>query len=215
MELKKIFSKVFFWMFLGLAITFVTGYIVSQNPNMLAKVFTKSNIIIMGIVEIGLVIALSAFIHKMSPMVASMCFIVYSFITGLTFGSIFVVYDLGSIIFVFGITAVLFLIFALLGHFTNIDLTKFGVILLMLLIGIIICSIINLFVKSEAFNFGLTVVGLLIFLAYVAYDIQVIKKSMYAFDSEEKVAIYGALQLYIDFINIFLRLLRLFASERN
>ena len=215
MDLKRIYSKVFFWMFIGLAVTFATGYIVSENPNMIANIFTKSNTIILGIVEIGLVIALSAFMHKMSPTVASICFIVYSFVTGLTFGSIFLVYEISSIIFVFGITAVLFLIFALIGHFTNIDLTKFGVILLMMLIGIIICSIINIFVKSEAFNFGLTVLGLFIFLAYIAYDMQVIKKSLYAFDSEEKVAIYGALQLYIDFINIFLRLLRLFASERD
>lgn len=215
MDLKKIYSKVFFWMFLGLAITFVTGFIVSQNPNMLTKVLTKSNVMIMAIIEIGIVLALSFFIHKMSPMVASMCFIVYSFVTGLTFGSIFVIYELESIIFVFAITAALFLIFALIGHFTNIDLTKFGTIFLMLLLGIIICTIINIFVKSEAFNFGLTIAGLFIFLAYVAYDLQVIKKSLYSFDNEEKVAIYGALQLYIDFINIFLRLLSLFGNSKD
>lgn len=215
MDLKRVYSKVFFWMFIGLAVTFATGYIVSENPNMIANIFTKSNVIILGIVEIGLVIALSAFIHKMSPTVASICFIVYSFVTGLTFGSIFLIYELSSIIFVFGITAILFLIFALIGHYTNIDLTKFGTILLMLLVGIIICSIINIFVRSEAFDFGLTVLGLFVFLAYIAYDMQIVKRAMYSFDNEEKVAIYGALQLYIDFINVFLKLLRLFARERD
>ena len=123
MELKKIYSKIFFWMFIGLAITFVTAYIVSINENMLLKMVNKSSVMVLGIIEIGIVIALSAFIHKMSPMVASMCFIVYSFISGLTFSSIFIIYDLGSIIYVFGITSFLFLIFALIGHFTNLDLS--------------------------------------------------------------------------------------------
>ena len=202
MDLKRIYSKIFFWMFVGLAVTFVTGYIVSINENMVANIFTKSNVVIMGIVEIGLVIALSAFINKMSPTVAGICFIVYSFVSGLTFSSIFIVYELSSIMYVFGITSFLFLIFALIGHFTNLDLSKIGVILFMALIGIIICTIINVFVKSEAFNLGLCIAGLVVFLGFIAYDINVIKRRLYEFNDEDKVAIYGALQLYIDF-NLF------------
>ena len=211
---NKIFSKVFMWMFIGLAITFGTGYYVSINPNMVFNIF-GNYYWILAIAEIVVVIWLSARIRKMKPMTAKILFCVYSFLTGLTFSSIFIVYEVGSIIYVFGITALIFLIFALIGYFTKIDLTKIGVYLFMILLGVIICSIINLFVGSETFNLGITIVCLIVFIIYIAYDIQIIKRNLYMIDQEDNLAIYGALQLYLDFINIFLRLLQLFGRSRD
>ena len=160
-ESNKLFSKVFMWMFIGLAITFGIGYYVSVNPNMLFNVF-GSYYWLLIIAELVVVIWLSARIRKMKPMTAKLLFCAYSFLTGLTFSSIFVIYEISSIIYVFGITAILFLIFALIGYFTKIDLTKIGVYLFMALLGVIICSIINIFVGSETFNLGITIVCLIV-----------------------------------------------------
>ena len=211
---NKIFSKVFLWMFIGLLITFGVGYYVSINENMLYNVFSKYYIFLI-IAELVVVIFLSMRIRKMKPTTAKIMFCLYSFLTGLTFSSIFVAYKITSIVYVFGITAIIFLVFALIGYFTKIDLTKIGIYLFMALLGIIICTIINMFVGSEAFDFGLTVFALIVFLIYIAYDIQVVKRNLYMITEEENLAIYGALQLYLDFINIFLRLLQLFGRNND
>lgn len=214
LESNKIFSKVFFWMFIGLAITFGIGYYTSVNANMLYNVFNTYYLFLV-IAEIVVVIVLSARIRKMKPITAKILFCLYSFLTGLTFSSIFVVYQVTSIVYVFGITALIFLIFALIGYFTKIDLTKLGVYLFMMLLGIIICSLINIFVGSETFDLVLTIICLIVFIAYIAYDIQIIKRNLYMIPEEDNLAIYGALQLYLDFINIFLRLLQLFGRSND
>ena len=211
---NKIFPKIFFWMFIGLAITFGIGYYVSLNENMLYNVFSEYYIFLI-IAEIVVVLWLSARINKMSPTTAKILFCLYSFITGLTFSSIFVVYRMTSIITIFGITSLIFLIFALIGYYTKIDLTKIGVYLFMALLGVIICSLINIFVGSETFDLTLTIICLVIFIIYIAYDIQVIKRKLYHIVENENLAIFGALQLYLDFINIFLRLLQLFGKSRD
>ena len=211
---NKIFSKIFFWMFIGLAITFGIGYYVSLNENMLYNVFSKYYIFLI-IAELVVVIWLSARIRKMNPTTAKLLFCVYSFLTGLTFSSIFVVYKMTSIVMVFGISALIFLVFALIGYYTKLDLTKIGTYLFMALFGIIICSIINIFVGSETFDLTLTVICLIVFIIYVAYDIHIIKRNLYMIPEEDNLAIYGALQLYLDFINIFLRLLQLFGRSRD
>ena len=208
------FSKIFMWMFIGLAITFGVGAYVSMNENMLYNVFSKLYVVLI-VAELVVVIWLSARIRKMSPMSAKIMFCLYSFLTGLTFSSIFVLYELTSIIYVFGITSLIFLIFALIGYYTNIDLSKFGIYLFMILLGIIICSLINIFVGSESFDLVLTIVCLIVFICYIAYDIQVIKRNLYSIENEDNLAIYGALQLYLDFINIFLKLLRLFGKNND
>lgn len=214
LESNKIFSKVFMWMFIGLAITFWVGYYVSLNENMLYNIFGKLFWFLI-IAEFIVVIFLSARIRKMKPTTAKILFCLYSFLTGLTFSSIFVAYKIISIMYVFGITSIVFLIFALIGYFTKIDLTKLGTYLFMALLGVIICSIINIFVHSETFNLGISIVCLIVFIAYIAYDIQVVKRNLYLIEEEDNLAIYGALQLYLDFINIFLRLLRFFENSRD
>ena len=211
---NKIFSKIFLWMFIGLAITFGIGYYASVNENMLYNIFSRYYFILI-ILEIVVVIWLSARIRKMKPITAKILFCLYSFLTGLTFSSIFVVFEITSIMLVFGITALIFLIFALLGYFTKIDLSKLSVYLFMGLFGVIICSLINMFIGSNTFDLGITIIALIIFIAYVAYDIQIIKRNLYNIIEEDNLAIYGASQLYLDFINLFLRLLRLFGKSRD
>ena len=132
-------SKTFGWMFIGLLVTFLTGYVVSLNENMLYNIMSTWGMILCIVVELGLVIFLSARITKMQPTTAKISFLLYSFVSGLTFSSIFMVYSLNSIMYVFLITAVVFAIFAAIGAFTKIDLTKIGSYLLMALLAIIIC----------------------------------------------------------------------------
>lgn len=215
MELNKVYSKVFGWMFIGLLLTFLTGYTVANNLNMLLFVYEGNKWIIFSIIEIVLVIFLTARIQKMSSITAKICFVIYSIVTGLTFSSIFLTYELGSIIYVFGITALLFGIFALFGHFTKMNLSKISTYLFMGLLGILICGIINIFVGNETFDIVICIVGVIIFLGYTAYDIKKINYLLQSFDNEDNLAIYGALELYLDFINLFLKLLRLFAKRND
>lgn len=210
--MNEILKKVFAWMGLGLVVTFLTGYYVASNAQMLVGL---SNLFILFVIaEFVVVIILSARITKLNPITAKILFLLYSFLTGLTFSSIFIVYDLTSIIYVFLITAVLFGMLSFVGYVTNVDLSKFGTYLFIGLIGMIICAIVNLFIGGTVFNLIISCIGVVIFLAYTAYDVQKIKLLMNSMD-EDNLAIYGALQLYLDFINLFLDLLRLFGKGKD
>lgn len=210
----KNYSKVFLWMFLGLLLTFITGIYVSTNENILIFLFKNNGFIFTVIAEIITVIFLTARIRKMSPTTARISFLLYSFLTGLTFSSIFLVYQLSSIMLIFLVAGVLFGIFALIGNYTSIDLTKFGTFLFMMLIGVIICIIVNLFLNNSTFDIIISSISIIIFLGYTAYDIQKIKQLEDVIE-EDNLAIYGALQLYLDFINILLDLLNLFGKSRD
>lgn len=213
--MNKIFSKIFLWMFLGLMLTFGVAYYISTKENIVYNLFSGYKYLIFWVIELVVVIVLSMRINKLSVMSARILFLLYSFLTGVTVSSIFIVYEIGSIIYVFLIASILFLIFGLIGFFTKLDITKLGTILLMALLGCLICVIINIFINSEMFDLTLTIIMVLVFLAYVAYDVQVIKRNLYAIENQDKLAIYGALQLYLDFINLFLNLLNLFGKERD
>lgn len=213
MENNKVFGKVFMWMFIGLLITFLTGYVVSSNDNMLYNIFSGGTYFILIIIELALVIYLSARIHKMQVTTARIVFILYSFVSGLTFGSIFIVFKMSSIMLIFLITAILFGIFALIGRFTKLDLTKVGTILLMMLFGIVICTFVNVFLKNDTLDLFVSYISIIVFLGFTAYDMQKIKMLSYEFDDEDKIAIIGALELYLDFINIFIDLLRIFGKR--
>lgn len=215
MDINKIFSKIFLWMFIGLAITFGIAYYISTNDTMVYNLFSGSKYLIFWIIEFVVVLVLSLRIRKLNPLTAKILFLLYSALTGLTLSSVFILYNIMSIVYTFAITSGLFLLFGLVGFFTKLDLTKIGVYLVMALFGIIIASIINVFIGSEAFNLGLCIAGIIVFLAYIAYDIQVIKKNMYGIENEDSLVIYGALQLYLDFINLFIRLLQLFGKRKN
>src|SRR5699024_7478450 len=146
-------AKTFGWMFIGLLVTFLTGYGISLNPNMLLNVMSTTGLLLIIIAEFALVIFLSARITKMKPITAKISFLLYSFVSGLTFSSIFVVYNMSSIMIVFLITAVIFALFAILGATTKIDLTKVGTYLFMGLIASILVSIVNIFLNSSSLDF--------------------------------------------------------------
>lgn len=209
---NRIFTKVYCWMFIGLLISFITGYYVSTKPNMVYNL--GNGYILLAIAEIAVCIWLSAGIKKMQVQTAKILFCLYSFLTGLTFSFIFVNFLMESIIMVFGITSLIFGLMALLGHFAKIDFTKLGSILLMGLLGIIIVSIINIFIGSETLNLGLIIIGIIIFMCYIAYDIQKVKYLVNELD-EEKAAIICAFELYLDFINLFIKLLRLLGKSKD
>lgn len=212
---NSIFSKVFMWMFIGLLVSFGTGYYVYTNPNMLYNIFSTSLYYVIIILELVIVIFLSARIQKMNPLTAKLSFILYSIVTGLTLSIIFVAFEITSIIFVFIITAIIFLIFALLGYFTKIDLSKYSTIFMMGLVGLVIATIVNIFLNNAMFDIILSWIGIIIFVGLVAYDIQKIKRYEIIIEDQDKAAIISALDLYLDFINIFLRLLSLFGKSRD
>ena len=212
---NKLFSKVFAWMFIGLIITFATGFYVAMHPNMLYNIFSTGLHFGLLILEIVLVVWLSARSHKMKFSTASIVYVIYSVVTGLTFSSFFIIYELGSIMFIFALTALLFGIFALLGYTTNTDLSKFSTIFLMGLIGIILATIINIFLNNSMLEIIISCVSIILFLGITAHDIQKIKSLSNVIADENAIAIIGALDLYLDFINIFIDLIKLFGKTRD
>lgn len=208
---NKIYPKTFMYLFIGLLITFLTGYYVQNNQDMLEFIFTGSTYIFLVILELGVAIFLSARITKMSPVTAKTCYLLYSFLSGLSFSSVFVIYKLESILMVFLVAAALFLIFALIGYYTKMDLSKIGTYLLMILLGVIICSVINIFIGNNTFDIIVTCISTIVFLGYIAYDIQQVKRLEGMID-DENLAVISAFQLYLDFINIIYDLLRLFGN---
>ena len=213
--MNKLLSKTFLWMFVGLIVTFMTGYIVSINENMVETVFSTSIYIVLAILEIALVIFFAARVHKMKPTTARICFLLYSFVSGLTFSSIFIAFELSSIMYVFLIAALVFAIFGAIGYFTKMDLSKLGTFLLMGLVAIIICIIVNMFLNNGMFDLIISIISLLIFFGYTAYDIQKIKEFFEAGIDNDVVAINGAFELYLDFINIFINLLQIIGDAKD
>ena len=215
MEENKLISKSFLWMCIGLLVTFVTGFGVAGNERMLENIFSGSTFWIFVVLEFVLVIVLSWQCMKMSPTAAKICFIIYAFVSGLTFSSIFVVYELTSVIMVFLVSSVIFGVMAFIGYKTNTDLSKLGFYLMMALIGVIIVSVINIFIGSNGLEMILSIICVLLFIGITAYDVQKIKALEGSGLPEDNLAIYGALELYLDFINIFLDILRIFADNKD
>ena len=203
MDMQQIFSKVFMWLFVGLFLTFGVGYFV-QSSDAAISFLAGGGYFIVWIAEIVLALVLVMRIHKMSPLTNTILYLGYAALTGLTFASIFLMYELTSIMYIFGVTSVVLLIFGL---------TKISTILFMGILALIILSIVSIFIPS--LDLAVTLLSLVIFFAYIAYDIQMIKRKMYRVENPDSLAIYGAFQLFLDFINIFLDLLSLFGRERN
>ena len=210
--------KVYVWMSMALVITGLTAWIVAHNASLLNLIYGNSAVIwILFIAEIGLVIGLSAAIHKLSLPVATLMFVIYSVLNGAVFSSIFLVYTMSSIATVFFITAGTFAAMSIFGYVTKKDLTSMGKFLMMALIGLIIATVVNLFMKSSGLSMIISYVGVLIFVGLTAYDTQKIKQMcLQAPDTGEtmqKLALLGALSLYLDFINLFIYLLRIFGNR--
>ena len=210
--------KVYVWMTLALVITGFTSYGVATSPGILQAIYTNQ-ILFWGLIiaEFALVIGVSAAINRLSLTVATLMFILYSVINGALLSYIFLIYTASSIATVFFITAGTFAAMALIGYTTKTDLTSIGKMLFMALIGLIIATIVNMFIKSSGFTLILSYVGVLIFVGLTAYDSQKIKQMLLqapdAGEGAQKVALLGALTLYLDFINLFLYLLRIFGRR--
>jgi FtsH-binding integral membrane protein len=205
-------------MFLGLGITAVVAFLVASSP-LAQSVLFGNRLVFFGlfIAQIFLVGFLSIRIQKMSSTTATAIFLGYATLMGLTFSAFILAYSAASLVTVFAITAGTFGVMSAVGYFTKQDLTSFGKIMIMGLVGVVIASIVNIFLSSPTLYWIISYVGVAVFVGLIAYDTQKIKA--YALlDSEEdrkKGAILGALSLYLDFINLFIMLLRLFGGSRN
>ena len=210
--------KVYVWMTLALVLTGITAYGVANTPGIRETLMTNT-FLYWGLIiaEFGLVIGISAGINKLSLTTATLMFVLYSIINGAMLSSIFVVYTEASIASVFFITAGTFAVMAFIGYTTKKDLTSMGKILFMALIGIIIATIVNIFLKSSGLQMIVSYLGVLIFVGLTAYDSQKIKNMLQmapnAGEGAQKLALLGALTLYLDFINLFIYLLRIFGRR--
>ena len=212
--------KVYVWMALALVITGFTAFGIASNPG-IAYTIVTNQVLFWGLIiaEFGLVIAISGAINKLSAATATLLFVLYSIINGATLSVIFMVYTLTSIASVFFITAGLFGVMAFIGYTTKTDLTSIGKVLFMALIGIVLATIVNLFIGSSMLNMIVSYIGVVVFTGLTAYDSQKIKNMLYEADDMDegmqKIALLGSLTLYLDFINLFLMLLRIFGNNRD
>ena len=210
--------KVYVWMTLALVITGVTAYGVATSPGLMMAIATNK-LLFWGLIiaEFGLVVAISAAINKLSLTTATLLFVLYSVINGATLSFIFAIYTMSSIASVFFITAGTFAVMAVIGYTTKKDLTSMGKILFMALIGIIIATVVNIFLKSTGLQMVVSYLGVLIFVGLTAYDSQKIKQMLLmapdAGEGAQKIALLGALSLYLDFVNLFIYLLRIFGRR--
>ncbi|MBO4293534.1 MAG: Bax inhibitor-1/YccA family protein [Clostridia bacterium] len=212
---NNFFTRTFFWMFLGLVGTAIVAAYTFYSGLCYQLIFSRSFAVI-AIIELIAVLVFSLLFRKLSPTVAGIIYFIYAFLNGITLSTIFALYELNSIVITFVATAAIFGILAYIGYKTQRSLTDWRTILTVLLIVGIIASIINLALQNSTLDLALTWGILIIFGAFTIYDMNKLKEiSQDESLDQEKLYIYGALQLYLDFINIFLRLLRLFASRRN
>ena len=212
--------NVYIWMTLALVITGLTAMVTAKSEALMTFIFTNNwALIALMILQLGLVFYFSARLNRVSFSTATAVFILYSAITGLTFSSIFVVFSMSSIATTFFITAGMFAAMALVGSFTKKDLSGMGKFALMALIGLIIAGIVNMFLRNAMMDFIVSGIGVLVFAGLTAYDSQKIRQMLQMQseinESTQKLALLGSLSLYLDFINIFLYLLRFFGSSRD
>jgi FtsH-binding integral membrane protein len=216
--LRSYLLQVYNYMGLGLAITGVVAFLVASTPALYQPIFGTPLKWVVMLAPLGFVFFLGAKIQTMSVSAAQLTFWVFAAVMGLSMASIFLVFTGASIARVFFITAATFGAMSLYGYTTKRDLSGWGSFLFMGLIGIIIASLVNLFVGSSAVQFAVSVIGVLVFTGLTAYDTQRIKEMYYEMDAADvatRKAIMGALSLYLSFINLFMMLLQLFGTQRQ
>jgi uncharacterized protein len=220
-RVNEFIRSVYNWMAIGLGLTGFVAYYVAHTPS-LVQVIVQNQILFFGLIiaELALVFVISARINKMQAATATALFVVYSALNGLTLSFIFLLYTASSITSTFFICAGTFVACSVYGWTTKRDLTSLGGFLMMGLIGIIIATLVNMFIRSSAMSMIISYIGVIVFVGLTAYDTQHLKSmSMTQPDGLEagvvrKGAILGALRLYLDFINLFLMLLRIFGDRR-
>lgn len=210
-------QRVYAWMVGGLLLTTASAVLVASSETLQAAIFGTPLVWVVMLAPLAMVFFLSARIDTMKPSTAAGTFIAYALTNGLSFGSIFLVYDLGSIFQVFFIAAGMYAGAAIFGYTTKRDLTGMGSFLFMGLIGLVIASIVNIFLGSSILEFAVSAIGVLVFTGLTAFEMNKIKEQaivMYAGEGlAHKRAIIGALSLYLNFVNLFLYLLRLFGNR--
>lgn len=217
---RTLMKNVYWWMALALVVTGLSAFYTASSPRLLDAIFGSGLFIGLIIAELIMVIVLSARINKMSFVAAGIVFVIYSIVNGLTLSSILIAYTMESVASTFFITAGTFAAMAIIGSVTKKDLSSIGQILFMALIGLIIATIVNIFLKSSMMSYIISYVGVAVFVGLTAYDAQKIKNMIHQYgtdlsDDNMKLALMGSLSLYLDFINLFLYLLRIFGSRRN
>ncbi|MBQ9418891.1 MAG: Bax inhibitor-1/YccA family protein [Synergistaceae bacterium] len=218
---NEVFRRVYQYMALGLIVTALTAYLTASSETAIRMLFSSSTpLIIIAVVEIILVVCLSAMLEKLSTAASLAIFVDYSVLNGLLFSSILLVYTRASIYQAFFSTAGMFGAMSLYGLYTKRDLTSMGSFLHMGLWGILIAMVINLFVGSSALEIAVSALGIVVFLGLTAYDTAKIKTMSESYDLSDgtmigRVAVIGALELYLDFINLFLHLLRFLGKHKD
>ncbi|GLR09974.1 membrane protein [Mixta theicola] len=218
--LQTYMAQVYGWMTCGLLLTAFISWYAANTPAVMELVFA-SRMTFFGLIiaQLAVVFVLSGLVHKLSGAVATALFMLYSALTGLTLASIFLVYTYSSIASTFFVTAGMFGAMSFWGYTTKRDLSKMGSILFMALIGLLLASLVNFWLKSPALMWAITYIGVLVFVGLTAYDTQKLKAIGENIDTRDKenlrrYSIMGALTLYLDFINLFLMLLRIFGNRR-
>ena len=216
---RKFMAGVYLRMTVALFITAAVAWYAASSEEIMKTLYSNRGLPFYGLIiaELVLVIALSAAIHKMNSFVALLFFILYSVINGLTFSSIFYIYQIGSVYHIFLVSALMFAAMSVYGMFTKSDLTSAGRYLTMALIGILVAGLVNLFLKSNTLGWITSLLGVGIFIGLTAYDTQRLMRIGVKNDGSEKfqkMAVIGALELYLDFINIFIKVLYLFGKRK-
>ncbi|WP_277975799.1 Bax inhibitor-1/YccA family protein [Pantoea endophytica] len=219
-SLQTYMAQVYGWMTCGLLLTAFVSWFAARTPAVMELVFAN-RITFFGLIiaQLALVFVLSGMVHRLSGAVATALFMFYSALTGLTMASIFLVYTYSSIASTFFVTAGMFGAMSFYGYTTKRDLSRFGSLLFMALIGILLASLVNFWLKSPALMWAITYIGVVVFVGLTAYDTQRLKaigENINVNDKENlrRASIMGALTLYLDFINLFLMLLRIFGNRR-
>lgn len=219
---KTFMASVFSWMFAALAITTIVAYAFSHNLDLIRILVSENGLTMWGYIvmfaPIGFVLAMGLGFNKFSYPVILFLFLLYAGVMGASLSFIFFAYTAGSIYGTFAAAAGMFGLMAVVGYTTKTDLTRFGSIMMMGLVGIIIATIINWFIGSAGLDYIISFIGVLVFTGLVAYDVQKLKRVgagvEYGAETTSKLVIMGALSLYLDFINLFLFLLRLFGDRK-
>ncbi|AOV96449.1 hypothetical protein A9798_05460 [Edwardsiella hoshinae] len=218
--LQAYMAQVYGWMCCGLLLTALVAWYAARTPAVLELIFANKMVFFgLIIVQLGVVFVLSGMVNRLSGAAATGLFMFYSLLTGLTLSSIFIVYTYSSIASTFVVSAGMFGAMSLYGYTTKRDLSGMGSILFMALIGLVLASVVNIWLKSSALTWIVTYAGVLIFVGLTAYDTQKLRVMGEQLTSDDRdgfrrYAIMGALTLYLDFINLFLMLLRIFGDRR-
>ena len=222
---QSFISRVLSYMAGGLVISGILAYVFGTSPELLQYIvnFETGGMTGLGWVALlapfGLVLLMGTRFTKMSAQTMMLMFVLFSALMGISLSTIFLIYPIGTIYTTFGVTAITFMIMAIIGYTTKTDLTKFGSILMLGLIGIIVAMVVNMFMQSAMMDYLISVIGVLIFTGLIAYDMQKLKRIgmgvEYGTQAESKLAMMGALSLYLNFVNLFLFLLRIFGGNRS